>query len=325
MRFLLVATVKDEGPHILEWVAHHKRLGFNDIVVYQNGSTDLTQRTLKALAAIGEIQYFPNEMIRRFAPYQNRAMRRASWLDVYKDSDWCMALDGDEFLHIKTPQGTVQSLVDEVENRAGRVDEIKVNWRVFGNSRLKEFDSRLMTERFTLADHKTRVAESLVGVKTLFRTSSFLRPGVHVPKEPFFENTIMSNGSGLSALEFSVKGWRATDPAKMEIAQVNHYMVRDVESFLLKATRGSGHHPMRKINQRYWALHNFNQEEDLGLHLKSADLFEHMKNLDEKSNGRLLGIRNRSIFKWRKRIEEIKKDQHFNEMSIALEKLEATR
>ena len=32
----LVATVKNEGPYLWEWVAHHNSIGFDNIVIFQN-------------------------------------------------------------------------------------------------------------------------------------------------------------------------------------------------------------------------------------------------------------------------------------------------
>ena len=32
----LVATVKNEGPYLWEWFAHHNSIGFDNIVIFQN-------------------------------------------------------------------------------------------------------------------------------------------------------------------------------------------------------------------------------------------------------------------------------------------------
>jgi hypothetical protein len=32
----LVATVKNEGPYLWGWVAHHKSIGFYNMVIFQN-------------------------------------------------------------------------------------------------------------------------------------------------------------------------------------------------------------------------------------------------------------------------------------------------
>ena len=40
--FTVVSTMKNEGPYILEWVAHYKALGFDRIVVCTNDCEDTT-------------------------------------------------------------------------------------------------------------------------------------------------------------------------------------------------------------------------------------------------------------------------------------------
>lgn len=316
MRFVLVATMKNEGPHLLEWVAHHKRLGFDDIVIFQNGSTDLTERSLQAMSKAGIIQYHLNEFKPTYVnpPYQNRALRRASQTEAYKNADWCIGLDGDEFLHIKTPEGTLQSLVEAVENRAGRVDEIRLNWRQFGNSFIDHFDGRMMTERFTLADPVDLISSQLVAVKTLFRTKSFLRPGIHLPKDPLIPETIMSNGSGLLQSEFHVKGFRSTDPGQRAFGQVNHYAVRDTESFLLKSARGSASNVTRRVDLRYWNFLNFNDSEDKGLYDQLPLTRQGMAALDEMTDGRLMAIRRRSTRKWQVAIKGMRENPEFENM-----------
>lgn len=42
LKVALVATAKDEGPFVLEWVAYHRLAGFDPIIIYQNDSTDGT-------------------------------------------------------------------------------------------------------------------------------------------------------------------------------------------------------------------------------------------------------------------------------------------
>jgi muconolactone delta-isomerase len=42
----LVATLKNEGPYLWEWVAYHKSIGFDNIVIFQNDSNDMTHGIL---------------------------------------------------------------------------------------------------------------------------------------------------------------------------------------------------------------------------------------------------------------------------------------
>lgn len=83
-RALLVATVKNEGPNILEWAAHHLLCGF-DLQIYQNGSDDQTHKHLKTLQFIGTIQYFRDHSDK--PNWQTKAYRRASFTEAYQASD----------------------------------------------------------------------------------------------------------------------------------------------------------------------------------------------------------------------------------------------
>ena len=38
----VITTMKNEGAFLLEWVAHHKALGFDDLVICTNDCTDAT-------------------------------------------------------------------------------------------------------------------------------------------------------------------------------------------------------------------------------------------------------------------------------------------
>ncbi len=313
MRFLLVATVKDEGPHLLEWVAHHKRIGFDDIVIYQNNSTDFTDLSLRVMAQAGLIEYHLNNFKKSHPnpPYQNRALRRASLTQAYADADWCIGLDGDEFLHIKTPEGTLQSLVEAVEGKAGKVDEIRLNWRIFGNSFLNRFDTQMMTERLTRAEPEERLQTEKIPVKTLFRTTSFKRPGIHLPKEPLKPELRFTNGSGLLPECIPMSGFRSSDEDMGCFARINHYAVRDTESFLLKSARGSASNTSRTINMRYWRRFNRNQVEELGLYNQLDLTKAKMEELSDQTNGRLMHIRRRSMRNWRLKIRELRNDPDY--------------
>ena len=73
---LLVAAVKNEGPYILEWVAHHRLCGFSRIQIYQNDSNDMTVQILRTLERIGAIEFHNNRHNK--GAHQMRAYRRAS-------------------------------------------------------------------------------------------------------------------------------------------------------------------------------------------------------------------------------------------------------
>ena len=50
---LIVSTMKDEGPFILEWVAHYLALGFDHFIINSNDCSDGTDLILQRLQDLG--------------------------------------------------------------------------------------------------------------------------------------------------------------------------------------------------------------------------------------------------------------------------------
>ncbi len=50
MDYHLATSIKDEGPFLLEWIAHHKVAGFNRILIGYNDCTDGSEKLLRLLA-----------------------------------------------------------------------------------------------------------------------------------------------------------------------------------------------------------------------------------------------------------------------------------
>ncbi len=300
-RTLLVTTVKNEGPGILEWVAHHRLCGFDAIQVYQNDSTDTTELSLRVLQRLGVIEYYPNRHNK--GAHQLRAYRRAARTEAHQEADWCMVLDGDEYLNVHVGDGRVQDLIEACPDEA---DAILVNWRVFGSSHHRETDSGLITERFTLAEPAGDIAggELLSPYKPLYRTASFRRPAIHLPRDCKVETPVFVNGSGLGEDAFFRRSWRGTDPGRRKLAQVNHYITRDLQSFLLKHARGSANAPHRDVGLKYWRRHNRNEEEDTRLASRADRIRAEMARLDDLSGGKLMQLRARALRQGRLTLNE---------------------
>jgi hypothetical protein len=292
MRAFLVTTAKNEAPYFLEWVAHHLEVGFTDIVVFQNDSDDLTHETLVALRNTGAIQYFYNRA--GAGRHQVRAYERGGNVAEYAQCDWGMALDMDEFLVVKTENGTLSDLMKAVPES----DCMHLNWRLFGNSGYELLTDQLVTERFTMANYQLGRPDHFGAYKCLFRPSMFQRPGIHRPYNPSIpeEDIRYCNGSGLASSEYALKNYNSTDPGGCKYAQINHYIVRDLASFMLKSARGSAHQANRPIGNRYWSMRNTNFEIDDSMQPWLARVKARMEALNEASNGRLMELRETAIY-----------------------------
>jgi hypothetical protein len=288
----LVATAKNEAPYFLEWVAYHLEIGFTDIAIYQNDSDDLTHETLASLREIGAIQYFYNRA--DVGAHQVRAYTRAATLPAYKEADWAMALDMDEFLVIKTGDGTITDLLKVLPES----DCLHLNWRIFGNSGYEVMTDELVTDRFKMANYQLGDADNFGAFKCMFRPHLFNRPGIHQPNAALvpIEELRHTNGSGLASDAYFLKNFNSTDPGGCQFAQVNHYIVRDLCSFMLKSARGSAHQANRTIGHRYWRMRNKNFAIDDSMQGFQTRIKARMAALDEASGGRLMKLRETAIF-----------------------------
>jgi hypothetical protein len=53
----LVATMRNEGPFLLEWVAYHRLIGFNDVLICTNDCVDGSPELLDALQNHGLLRH----------------------------------------------------------------------------------------------------------------------------------------------------------------------------------------------------------------------------------------------------------------------------
>ncbi len=264
----LIATVKDEAPWLLEWLAHNLALGFDRIVVASNDCTDGTDRMLDRLQALGLVRHDPN-----WPPYggdtiQFAAYQRMRRLPEVANAEWVMALDADEFLCVHLGDGTLAPLLAAAPAEA---DLIQVAWRLFGDSELSGWIDAQLTEAFVMAEAP---GERPAFVKSLVRGHHRVANwGVHVPRyqadnppehQPRF-TPVLAGGRRLDPAIQDAQ-WlfmrRPPDPALWDAAQVNHYMLKTREMYALKMARGGAHGaPVEDQVQRFADLWESNHND----------------------------------------------------------------
>jgi len=306
-RFFLALTVKNEAPNLWEWVAYHRAIGFTDIAIYQNDSVDGTQKMLRTMEKHGFIQYFNNPSHNK--GWQNKAYRRASRLPEYHAADWAMALDCDEFLVVKTGDGTVGALVDALPPG---VNACTLHWKAFGSSHHAQVPEGLVTEEFTLAEVPTRIAERKMGFKSIFRPTAYKRIGIHKPKDAFEDvPSVMCNGSGILLDPDVDTGWRSKDPGCRKLAQVNHYAIRDLERFLVKSGRGRTANHDRPVDTEYWKAFDINDAEDLAAARRGPETRAEMEWMNNKTRGRIALLHEEGLAANRAVFDRLMQDDYY--------------
>lgn len=262
----VVTSMKNEAPYILEWVAYHRALGFDRVVVVANDCTDGTHEMLLRLDEMEAISYYENVVPVGKMPHP-MALKIANRSPEVRAADFIMVLDADEFLVVKRAPHTLDVLLDVMNEKSA--DMMVVPWRLFGSSYHTKFEDRPVTERFTQSRDVSELPKA--GVKTLFRRSDFHRLGIHFPRPHMKGGKVVSptsditwvdaGGQLLRSKRLSWNGGGQT--IHRDYAEVAHYMIKSLNEYLLKIIRGDGLMNSNRHGIDYWRKADHNQVTDL--------------------------------------------------------------
>jgi len=266
--YTVVSTMKNEGPYILEWVAHYKALGFDHLLICTNDCTDTTVEILKRLEEMGLVTHHPT--IVRGGGIHRSALRQASRrYDIVRDAKWVFVCDVDEFLNIHVGDGSARALVEASsaghQGSDGPPDVISVPWRIFGPDGVEGIADHPVTGQFARAEFPhDPVQRPDTGrfVKSIYTNQDkFQRMGLHAPV-PFKAGGPSVRCVFPGGAPRMIDGARTEVPPSFEIAQVNHYALRSLDSYLVKRARGRANHSHHVLGLEYWDKFDRNDVED---------------------------------------------------------------
>ena len=256
MRACLITTLKNEASFLLEWVAHHRAVGFTDLVIFTNDCTDGTDLMADRLQALGLARHIANPGPWEQGP-QWAALKRAEKLEEVRGADWVLVSDVDEFVNIHVGAGQLSDLLAALPE----VEALALTWRMFGNAGVVTHAPGLVTRRFF------RAAPAVLDwpwraqmIKTLFRPSAFGKLGVHRPKQPKGEPR-WADGSG-RRVDLGGRLFSDFRQDNYGLVQLNHYALGSAEGFLVKSDRGRANREAGAFDMGYWVERNLNQVED---------------------------------------------------------------
>lgn len=271
MKLLAVTSMRNEGPHCLEWIAHHLAAGIDHFLIYTNDCDDGTDLILDALESAGLVTHI------RQTPHGKRtvqwqALKHASEHPLVLAADWVLVTDCDEFINLRAPLARLQDLIAKLPDDT---DAIAMPWRLFGSDGLIEMSDALTINRFTHAapvDVQLPLAHFF---KSMFRPAAFRQFGVHRPKRGKDRLPNWVDGGGHRLPEgFAKKDARINMfgiQVSTDLVQLNHYSLRSAESFMVKRARGLPNHTEREIGLGYWVERNFNTVSDTSIqHMATA-------------------------------------------------------
>lgn len=240
---VLVSTMKNEGAYALEFVAHHRVLGFDGIYIASNDCTDGTDVLLDALSEAGAIYHAHNQVPEGAGPSHHGYSLLREQFGLNR-AEWLMALDVDEFLYVSLPGGTVADLTSIVGNDA---DVIAISSLTFGDGQAwRPLDPQRVCRRFTrrVPDlHPTNGP-----IKSLNRDPARFR-AIHnhsmVGLREDREAWAMRGDGSLFDLDPNTPMWKQlrnfeSKEITHKFAHYNHYAVKTPDEFELRRLRGRG-------------------------------------------------------------------------------------
>jgi hypothetical protein len=239
-RVALVSCMRNEGIHILEWLAYHRAIGFGPVVICTNDCEDGSDTLLDTLAALGEVTHLPNPLPPDTPPQAAGIARAMSHLTT-TDVDWLAHLDSDEFLNIALGTDAVQDLVTLADD----AHTIALPWRMFGDNGHRDWPGETL-RAFTACE--VAPDPTTVKFKSLFRFRSFGSASDHMPTQPKIDAPLAVNAAGEPLSSAPLHGaprarYQPVETALRGGTVVNHYAVRSTDVFLLKNDRGRGMGP----------------------------------------------------------------------------------
>lgn len=268
MTHLAILTVRNEAAFLLEWLAHHRAVGFDHFLVFSNDCDDGTDRMLDHLASLGGLTHVRNPGPYEKTGIQFKALNAAARMEVVRDADWILALDIDEFVNIHVGGGTLVDLHTALPN----ADAITLTWRLFGNNGHIRYEDRPVTELFTQAAPEILSWPWRAAMfKTLYANNGIYRkPGVHRPRSPEpsrLAGARWYDGHG-RALGDRFKKQRVFSDygrANYGLVQLNHYPLGAMESYLVKMDRGRVNRSDSVQGLDYWIERNLNIVRDTSI------------------------------------------------------------
>jgi len=236
----IVATARNEGIYIVEWVAYHLALGFEKIFIYSNNNQDGSLSLLRALHTHGHIELIESDVgsggNAQVKAYTHSLLANSS----VNQFEWCAFIDVDEFITFETSK--FANLADYLTwAGATGAQVIALSWILAANT---IHSKSWLDEPITGRIRRTSPFQSNL-IKCIVRPESAAFSGPHYP--------IATNGCALSivnaerqryyyeSLENPADITRAIAPT-FKNAHLFHYELKSFPELIWKYSRNRGNY-----------------------------------------------------------------------------------
>ena len=245
----ILATMKNEGIYLLEWIAHHQALGFQHFFLYSNDNTDQSDALLQALARHGIITWTKSLVGPSHSPQLKAYSHALSCAASILDYRWTAIIDLDEFICLDTSRFV--SIEDFLAlNEARQADAIAMSWLVFTPS-----GQNIWNESGLRHNLQYRLPTYVREVKTIIKTQKFVSSFPHHPVAGVDAAIAYLDTKGRFHYHPGRNEPMATArDATDENAWIGHYHLKSTDEYLWKVSRTTGFDAYNKAPSSQSAL-----------------------------------------------------------------------
>lgn len=237
----VVGSARNEGPYLLDWIAHHRAIGFEHVFLYTNDNTDGSDELLGLLARAGAITWLDNQLPDGGLPQFHAYAHALSILPQILDYRWTLIADLDEYFACDVEKfGCVQDYLAWQEIR--RAEAIALPWLIYVAGRNDAWRDASCMERFP-----NREANVNHHVKSMFRTNLHWSSSCHNPL-PMLECpiTYLAQNRSPHVAKSPENNMALAHNPQATHAWLAHYIFKSAPEAMMKIARGKGDTVLRE-------------------------------------------------------------------------------
>lgn len=222
-KIAIASIQRNRGKYIVEWIAFHLAVGFNQFYIYCHKTNDGMKEILLELAKRYPIEVFALEM----DDFPQIAAYHHAWENFGDKVDWMAFIDGDEFL-FPTQAASMQEALAAYEPR--ELSALGVFWKCYGSNGHATDPDGLILE--------THPRHSTDGFLPNRHIKSIVRGGEKVtPSRSHLFDT--GRGTFDEKMRPITHGWMRDLPPSYDVFRINHYVVQS-RQFYFEVKQGMG-------------------------------------------------------------------------------------
>lgn len=267
MKIAITSIQRNRNPYIVEWVAFHLLIGFNQFYIYFHKTTDGMTEILMRLSDRYPIKVIPiyNEDYPQLIAYQH------AWTNFGKSVEWMAFIDGDEFL-FPTKASSISAALAGYARYP--ISAIGVYWKCYGSNGHDAEPQGLILENFPMHSRSEFIPNR--HVKSIVRGGENL-----VLNQSHFFQT--ERGTVDEYLQPITSAFMADRVPTYDVFRINHYVVQS-RSYFYRVKQGGGAADLPKgsgwRSDEWFRNHDRNEENDGMAEKFVPDLLKKMAELN---------------------------------------------